>query len=212
MTSASHTTRKPVELSKDELLALLQQQNKATKKDKHLINAQQRHIEKIEAYLKLAKQQRFSGSSEKAIYKVDFFDEVELEVSLSGFEAEQPKGLQARVKPKRTPTRGFSDKLPRVRQEHRLSEADNTGAIKIFFVKEKEGLEFIPAQCRVIEHRHEKAVFEDDHGDTVMKKASRPVHPLGKDMGQHFAAHPYPCVKVRGWTATVSPGRHIEAI
>jgi transposase len=180
MASVSHTTKKHIELSKDELLALLQQQNKATKKAKHLINAQQRHIEKIEAYLKLAKHQRFSVSSEKSIYQVDFFDEVELEVTLSELEAELPEDRQAKVKPKCTQTRGFSDKLPRVRQEHLLSEADKAGAIKIFFVKEKEELEFIPAQCRVIEHRHEKAVFEDDHGDTVMKKASRPVHPLGK--------------------------------
>lgn len=128
----------------------------------------------------MAKHQRFSVSSEKAIHQVDFFDEVELEVALSELEAELPEELQATLKPKRTPTRGFSDKLPRVRQEHLLSDAEKAGAVKIFFIKEKEELEFIPAQCRVIEHWHEKAVFEDDYGDTVMKKVSRPAHPLGK--------------------------------
>jgi hypothetical protein len=93
MPSVSHTTKNHADLNKDELLTLLQLQNKSAKQDKHLINAEQRHIEKIEAYIKLAKHPRFSVSSEKAIYQVDFFDEVELEVALSELEAELPEEL-----------------------------------------------------------------------------------------------------------------------
>lgn len=73
----------------------------------------------------------------------------------------------------------FSSALPRVRVEHCLSDAEKQGAIKTFFTKVKEELDYIPARLQVIEHWQEKAVFEND-GDEHVVAAARPVHPLGK--------------------------------
>lgn len=48
--------------------------------------------------------------------------------------------------------------------EHRLTEAEKQGALKTFFTKVKEELDYIPAHLQVIEHWQEKAVFENDGG------------------------------------------------
>jgi transposase len=189
MPSAADKTRDYTALDKSELVALLQQrqrqeqemirhQSKLLKQRDQLIQAQQRHIDKIEAYLNLAKVQRFGSSSEKMGCQVDLFDEAELEVALSELEAQLPDDVVERTK-RKTPSRGFSDKLPRVRVEHRLSDEDKVGARSTFFVKTKEELDIVPAHARVLEHFQEKAVFEDAQGEQI-KVAPRPVHPLGK--------------------------------
>uniref|UniRef100_UPI0025E9E647 IS66 family transposase n=2 Tax=Thiolapillus sp. TaxID=2017437 RepID=UPI0025E9E647 len=37
-----------------------------------------------------------------------------------------------------------------------------------------------PAQARVIEYWQEKAVFDTPEGESTVKVAARPIHPLGK--------------------------------
>ncbi|WP_459874174.1 transposase, partial [Endothiovibrio diazotrophicus] len=75
---------------------------------------------------------------------------------------------------------GFSEKLPRVRIELPLSEEEKAGASSTFFTKVKEELDIVPARAQVLEYWQEKAVFETPEGDSSIKTAPRPVHPLGK--------------------------------
>ena len=60
-----------------------------------------------------------------------------------------------------------------------LNDEEKAGAVKTFFTKVKEELEFIPAVMKVLEYWQEKAVFERE-GEESIVAAQRPVHPLGK--------------------------------
>jgi len=202
MQSADNQQQKYAALNKAELLTLLSrkdelitlQENHTSDKDQiikvqrkdlndkqQIIRTQQKHIDKIEQYLRLAKIQKFTSSSEKMPGQIDLFDEAELAVALSELEAEIPEDvLPNKPKTKKKPQRGFSDKLPRVVIQLRLSESEKANAKKTFFVKVKEELDVIPARARVLEYWQEKAVFEDDHGETEITAAARPAHPLGK--------------------------------
>lgn len=188
MSPAPKPTQDYAALEQSELLArlaeqdqIVQRQNKVIKDRDQLIRAQRQHIEKIEAYLNLAKVQRFGSNSEKMSWQVDLFDEAELELALCDLEAQIPAEVLPRPK-RKAPIRGFSDKLPRVRVEHRLGDDEKAGATRTFFVKTKEELDIVPAQARVLEHYQEKAVFDDVQGGDRIKVAGRPVHPLGKSM------------------------------
>ena len=75
-------------------------------------------------------------------------------------------------KPRRKRREGFSDKLPRIRIELTLSEEEKASAAKAFFTKVKEELDIVPAQARVLEYWQEKAVFEDDGGESTIKVES----------------------------------------
>jgi transposase len=146
---------------------------------KHIIEEQQKLLKLMEEKLRLARQKRFGASSEKLPFQGDFFDEAELEVALGDIERQIEE--QEKSKPKRRkPREGFSDKLPRIRVEFPLSEAEKAGASQTFFAKVKEELDIIPAQARVIEYWQEKAVFDEPDGSQRIEAASRPVHPLGK--------------------------------
>ena len=102
-------------------------------------------------------------SSEKLPFQGDFFDEAELEQALSDVEQQLAEaGEPPRNKPKRKKREGFSDKLPRVRVDLPLSDADKAGASRTFFTKVKEELDIVPAKAQVIEYWQEKAVFEDE--------------------------------------------------
>lgn len=169
------------EQDRSDHLQLIQSLDKALKEKQQLIRAQQQHIEKIEAYLRLSRIQRFGSSSEKMPWQVDLFDEAELAVAISELEAELPEeDLPERARSRKRPQRGFSDKLPRVVIQLALTDEDKAGASKTFFVKVKEELDVVPARARVLEYWQEKAVFEGDHGETLVRAATRPVHPLGK--------------------------------
>jgi len=172
-------------LSTTELLALLAEKDaKLQARQRHLddkddlIREQEKHIRLLEEYLRLAKVQRFCASSEKLPFQSDLFDEAELEVALSDFEARLPDDELVRPRPK-TRQRGFSENLPRVQIHLRLSDAEKADADKTFFTKVKEELDFVPAQVRVLEYWQEKAVFERD-GHEAIVAARRPAHPLGK--------------------------------
>jgi len=153
----------------------------------HLISKQQKHIGEQQKYIALIEEQlrlsilrKFAASSEKLLFQVDLFDEVELEVTLGEIEEQLPEDNKT-PPTKKTRQRGFSDKLPRVRVELTLTEEEKAGAVSTFFTKVKEELEFIPAQVNVLEYWQEKAVFEQDGKDHIIA-AQRPVHPLGKCM------------------------------
>jgi len=97
--------------------------------------------------------QRFVARSEKLAFQSDFFDEVELEVTLSELEEQLPESDRVRPNKKKR-KRGFSDKLQRL-QIH-LSLTD----------EEKES---ISAQVKVLEYWQENAVF-----DAMAKTSSSP--------------------------------------
>lgn len=147
----------------------------------HIIEEQRKLLKLMEEKLRLSRQKRFGASSEKLPFQGDFFDEAELEVALG--EIEQQIEAQEKRKPKRRkPREGFSDKLPRIRVELPLSEAEKAGASQTFFAKVKEELDIIRPQVRVIEYWQEKAVFDESDGSQRIETASRPIHPLGKCM------------------------------
>jgi transposase len=146
----------------------------------HIIREQQKRIAIVEAYLRLAKIQRFGSSSEKLPFQADIFDEAELDVALGDLAEQLPEDedVVRKTRPK-TRKRGFADALARVQIHLRLTDEEKQGATKTFFTKVKEELDIIPAQTRVLEYWQEKAVFEQD-GEPLIKAAQRPVHPLGK--------------------------------
>jgi len=137
------------------------------------------YIQLLEEYLRLAKLRQYAAKSEKIPGQGDLFDEAELEVALEAQGEQLPDDEPQKPKSKKR-QRQFSSALPRVRVDHCLSEAEKQGAIKTFFSKVKEELDYIPARLPVIEHWQEKAVFENDTGDERIVAAQRPVHPLGK--------------------------------
>lgn len=170
------------------LLALLEEKDQKLKQKDHQISEGKQkllehanYIRILEEYMQLAKLQKFAASSEKLPFQVDFFDEAELELSLSEFEEQrqEPDKPPAKIQ-QTTRNRGFSEKLERVRVELRLSDEERAGAIRTFFTKVKEELEFIPAKMQVRELWQEKAVFEEETGGDRIVTAPVPAHPLGK--------------------------------
>ena len=160
------------------LRAQIEQQKKQIADYKKLI----RLYEEAE---RLAIIQRFAAKSEKSKFQLDFFDEAELEQSLSELEAQIIKEEAQQVPVKQKPRKQrqpLSPDLPRVRVELRLSEKEKAGASHTFFSKVKEELDIIPAKVQVIEYWQEKAVFDADHVNNPIVAAKRPVHPLGKSI------------------------------
>ena len=147
----------------------------------HVIGEQQKRLKLLEEELRLARQRRFGASSEKLPFQGDFFDEAELEQSLSDVEQQLVEaGEPPRTKAPRKKRKGFSEKLPRVRVDLTLSEEQKTGASRTFFTKVKEELDIVPAKSQVIEYWQEKAVFDDEFGEQRIVAAPRQPHPLGK--------------------------------
>ena len=134
----------------------------------------------LEEQLRLATLQKFAAKSEQLAYQIDLFDEAELEQASADIEGQLPDDLVESATPfKKKRKRGFSDSLQRVRVELTLTDAEKAGALRTFFSKVKEELEYIPAQLNVLEYWQEKAVFNRDGEDHILA-AQRPVHPLGK--------------------------------
>jgi transposase len=155
--------------------AEVQQRNQAVKQRDQTI-----HI--LEELLRWKRIQQFGASSEKSQYQIHLFDEAELEVEIDVLRDQLPDDVKEEEAPpasRKRRQRGFSDKLLRERIELTLSDEDKAGAIKTFFTKVKEELQFIPAQLKVLEYWQEKAVFEQNGEESILA-AARPVHPLGK--------------------------------
>ena len=116
------------------------------------------YIQILEEMLRLAKIQRFAARSEKNILQGDLFDEAELESALEEIADELPDDAPGKPRINKR-KRGFSPSLERKRVELTLSEEEKAGAIRTFFTKVKEELDYIPAQLVVLEYWQEKAVF-----------------------------------------------------
>ena len=159
---------------------LIEQKDHLIAEHTRIIAEQQKLLRLMEEQLRLARQRRFGASSEKVSFQGDFFDEAELEVALSEVEAQLPD--EAPSKPPRKKREGFSDRLPRIQIHLPLSDEEKAGASKTFFAKVKEELDIIPAKAQIIEYWQEKAVFEGENGESMIKAAARPAHPLGKCM------------------------------
>ncbi|WP_419628856.1 transposase, partial [Thiolapillus sp.] len=110
----------------------------------------------------------------------ELFDEAELEVSLKEVEKELAEAEPKKPRKRRTKADGFDENLPRIQVRLTLDEDEKAGANKTFFSKVKEELDIVPAQARVIEYWQEKAVFDTPEGESTVKVAARPIHPLGK--------------------------------
>ena len=180
-------------LSSAELLEkLIQQQSiedqlrAQAERQLELIRSRDQYIETLEEYIRLLKIQKYGAKSEKLPYQGDLFDEVELEEALSDLEDEIPEDQlppEAASRGKKSRNRGFSAELPRKRIEIKLTELEKFGALRTFFTKVKEELEYIPAQLNVLEYWQEKAVFREGEGDEEEERiiaAQRTPHPLGK--------------------------------
>lgn len=177
------SARRPAIAELERTIALLQQtiqaQDEALQQAAERQRKHEHYIQLLEECLRLANLRQYAAKSEKIPGQGDLFDEAELEVALEeqgellpDDEPQKPKWQKRQ--------RQFSSALPRVRVDHCLTEDEKQGAIKTFFSKVKEELDYIPARLQVIEHWQEKAVFENDTGDERIVAARRPVHPLGK--------------------------------
>ncbi len=149
------------------------------------IQQREQYILLLEEMLRWQRIQRFAASSEKTVHQIHLFDEPELEAEIDQLRDQLPEDVDetegschTKPTPKRR-QRGFSDSLLRERIELCLRDEEKAGAVKTFFTKVKEELEYIPAQLKVLEYWQEKAVFEQD-GEERLIAAPRPEHPLGK--------------------------------
>lgn len=144
------------------------------------------YIQILEELLRLKKIQQFSAKSEKLAHQNDLFDEAELETAIDELCDQLPEDIELTDEPSKASRkrrqRGFSEDLVRERIELRLSDEEKAGAVKTFFTKVKEEIEYVPAQLKVLEYWQEKAVFKPDEvtGQEQVITAVRPVHPLGK--------------------------------
>lgn len=163
--------------------ARLQSQALLIEQHNQQIRQRDTYIQLLEELLRLKKIQQFAAKSEKLAHQHQLFDEAELETAINELRDQLPEEVedadQTEQPSRKSRQRGFSSHLVRERIELLLSDEQKAGAVKTFFTKVKEELEFIPAQLKVLEYWQEKAVFEQDGQDRILA-AERPVHPLGK--------------------------------
>ena len=166
--------------------ALIEQHETAIQLLSDNLRQRDTYIQLLEELLRLKKIQQFAAKSEKLAHQSDLFDEAELETAIDELRDQLPDDVEetdeAAKASRKTRQRGFSENLVRERIELLLSDEEKAGAVKTFFTKVKEEVEFIPAQLKVLEYWQEKAVFEQDEatGHEQIIAAKRPVHPLGK--------------------------------
>lgn len=169
----------------EQMTEVVEAQGQRISRQEKDLKAAEKHILLLEEIIQLHKVQKFAASSEKSTFQLDLFNEVELEVALDDAIAKLPEEpdespeFKALRKERKTRNRAFPTDLPRKRIELSLSEEEKQGAVKTFFTKVKEELEYIPAQLNVLEYWQEKAVFQHDGSEHILA-AERPLHPLGK--------------------------------
>ncbi|UQG60910.1 IS66 family transposase [Marinobacter sp. M3C] len=169
-------------LTAAELLSVVEGLQQELSAKKAAVQQRDQYIQILEELLRWKRIQQFGASSEKSTHQIHLFDEAELEAEIDDLRDQLPDDVKEEEAPpasRKRRQRGFSDKLLRERIELTLSDEDKAGAVKTFFTKVKEELQFIPAQFKVLEYWQEKAVFEHN-GEERLVAAARPVHPLGK--------------------------------
>ncbi len=166
------------------LQQILEEKDKLLAQQQALNAELRKHIQLLEEQLRLAQLRKFGARSEKRPFQGELFDEAELEISLEEVEKElaeaETEAEPKKPRKRRTKADGFDENLPRIQVRLTLDEEEKAGASKTFFSKVKEELDIVPAQARVIEYWQEKAVFDTPEGESTVKAAARPVHPLGK--------------------------------
>ena len=166
--------------------SVIQERDAVIKNQDEIVKEREHYIEILEELLRWKRTQRFAASSEKSTHQIHLFDEAEMEAEIDRLREQLPDGVEGdanddSTKPSRNRRqRGFSESLLRERIELTLTDEQKVGAIKTFFTKVKEELEFIPAQLKVLEYWQEKAVFAQADGEEQIIAATRPAHPLGK--------------------------------
>lgn len=169
-----HNHINSLEIEKDQAIDVID-------KKSEVIASQQKRIEQLEEYLRLAQRHRYGAASEKNVLQGELFNEAELLTDGQGDHSDQPEDdEQNKPKKKNRGRKGLSASLPRTQQFHYLSDEQREGAIDTFFEKTKEELDIIPAKVQVIEHMQEKAVFADADGNRTLVTAEKAPHPLGK--------------------------------
>ena len=172
----------PASLPPADLRRILEEKDRLLAQQQALNAELRKHILLLEEQLRLARLRKFGARSEKLPFQGELFDEAELEVSLEDVEQALAEAEAEPKKPRkrRTKADGFDENLPRIQVRLTLDEDEKAGANKTFFSKVKEELDIVPAQARVIEYWQEKAVFDTPEGESTVKVAARPIHPLGK--------------------------------
>ena len=138
----------------------------------------------LEEALRLQKIKRFTPSSEKTNPdQFLLFDEAELVTdpeleALEKQDDEQNKGNTSKPRGRKP----LSSDLPREQIFLYLTDEEKTGAKSTFFAKVKEELDIVPAKVRVLEYMQEKAVFDNEDGQTMVT-APMPKHPLPGSLG-----------------------------
>ena len=170
----------PASLPPADLRRILEEKDRLLAQQQALNAELRKHILLLEEQLRLARLRKFGARSEKLPFQGELFDEAELEVSLKEVEKELAEAEPKKPRKRRTKADGFDENLPRIQVRLTLDEEEKAGANKTFFSKVKEELDIVPAQARVIEYWQEKAVFDTPEGESTVKVAARPIHPLGK--------------------------------
>jgi transposase len=147
-----------------------------------VIAEQQKRIELLEEYLRLARHKQFGPSSETHPGQGEIFNEAELEACEDAEdECVAETTPESTTAPKKKGRKPLSKNLPRVQVHIDLTDEEKVGAINTFYTVVKEELDIIPAQVRILEYLQEKAVFAD--GDSrQIKKAQLPRHPIPKSL------------------------------
>ena len=144
----------------------------------------EKRIKILEEALRLQKIKRFTPSSEKTNPdQFLLFDEAELVTDPTLEELEKQDEVSGNTKSEKPRGRKpFASDLPREQIFLYLTDEEKTGAKSTFFAKVKEELDIVPAKVRVLEYMQEKAVFDNEEGQTVIT-AEMPKHPLPGAMG-----------------------------
>lgn len=149
-----------------------------------LITFKEKYIRLIEE-IRLAKQQRFSSSSEKNILQPDIFDEAGVELPEEVKEQLRDEiEVKSHTRIKHPVRRPLPAELPREIVTHDLSDAEKICACGAHLVKigeeSSEQLKYIPAQLSVVHHVRYKYACKPCQGNVTL--ASMPIVLLPKSM------------------------------
>lgn len=168
----------------ERLKALLAEKEAQLQTQSDRLQSQSARIDVLEEVVRHLKIKRFMPSSEKTnADQFLLFDEAEL---CTDPKVEQhEKDNQDQSKNNTSKPRGrkpLSNDLPREQIFLYLTDEQKTGAKSTFFAKVKEELDIVPAKIRVLEYMQEKAVFDNNDGQSMIA-AKLAKHPLPGSLG-----------------------------
>ncbi|MBF4382124.1 IS66 family transposase, partial [Vibrio anguillarum] len=150
------------------------------------LQSQSARINVLEEVVRHLKIKRFMPSSEKTnADQFLLFDEAELCTDPQVEQHEKDNQDQSKSSASTRKPRGrkpLSSDLPREQIFLYLTDEQKAGAKSTFFAKVKEELDIVPAKVRVLEYMQEKAVFNNEDGQSIVA-AELPKHPLPGSLG-----------------------------